>query len=202
MKLEATGISYRYPKGTQQVLSQTDLTLESGQRLGLTAPSGRGKTTLCKILAGYERPDTGAVLLDGKPLSAYPGPCPVQLIWQHPESAVDPCMRMRATLREGAPEQRIVDELGIEPAWLDRFPGELSGGELQRFCVARALGKNTRFLLCDEITAMLDLITQSQLWQFLLRETARREIGMLVISHSPALLERVCTETRALFPGK
>lgn len=202
MKLEATGISYRYPKGTRQVLSQTDLTLETGQRLGLTAPSGCGKTTLCKILSGYERPDTGSVLLDGKPLSAYPGPCPVQLIWQHPESAVDPRMRMRATLREGAPEQRILDELGIEPAWLDRFPGELSGGELQRFCVARALGNSTRFLLCDEITAMLDLITQSQLWQFLLRETARREIGMLVISHSPALLEQVCTKTRTLFPGK
>ena len=57
---------------------------------------------------------------------------------------------------------------GIEPDWLNRYPGELSGGELQRFCIAiRLLGKRTRFILADEISAMLDLITQSQIWGFL-----------------------------------
>ena len=58
------------------------------ERVGLVAPSGFGKTTLCKILSGYEKPDSGQVLLDGKPLDFYGSYCPVQLIWQHPEQAI------------------------------------------------------------------------------------------------------------------
>ena len=76
---------------------------------------------------------------------------------------------------------------------MNRFPTELSGGELQRFCIARALGQRTRFLLADEITTMLDLITQSQIWHFLIEETERRNIGMLVVSHNPELIGKVCT---------
>ena len=84
-------------------------------------------------------------------------------------------------------------ELGIESDWLNRFPSELSGGELQRFCLARALGKRTRFLLADEISTMLDLITQSQIWNFLVREAERRGIGLIAVSHNRELLDRVCT---------
>ena len=80
------------------------------------------------------------------------------------------------------------------------YPQELSGGELQRFCIARALGPGTRYLLCDEITAMLDLITQAQIWDFLLREAERRNLGLLVVSHSAPLLERVCSRRVELPP--
>ena len=59
------------------------------------------KTTLCKILSGYEKPDSGQVLLDGKPLDFYGSYCPVQLIWQHPEQAINPRLRMRSVLEEG-----------------------------------------------------------------------------------------------------
>ncbi len=64
---------------------------------------------------------------------------------------------------------------------------------MQRFSIARALGKRTRFLLADEITTMLDLITQSQIWNFLLKEVEQREIGLIIVSHDPELLDRVCT---------
>ena len=67
------------------------------------------------------------------------------------------------------------------------------GGELQRFCLARALQPSTQYLLCDEISAMLDLVTQAQIWQFLLKMAEERRLGLLVVSHSEALLERVCT---------
>ena len=65
---------------------------------------------------------------------------------------------------------------------------------MQRFCIARALGEGTRILLADEISTMLDLITQSQIWNFLLEEAERRNLGLVVVSHSDALLERVCTQ--------
>ena len=160
----------------------------------MAAPSGFGKTTLCKLIAGYLKPDKGSILLDERPLSSYQGYCPVQMIWQQPELAVNPYLRMRDIIAEGDEvEERILEGVGIRSDWLDRFPGELSGGELQRFCIARALGRRTRFLLADEISTMLDLITQSRIWHFLIEETERRKIGMVVVSHDRELLECVCT---------
>ena len=78
MKLEAKNLSFRYDNGNRKILNNVSLCLESGDRLGLTAPSGFGKTTCCKILAGYEQPDSGQVLVDGRPLSSYKGYCPVR----------------------------------------------------------------------------------------------------------------------------
>ena len=101
MSLEARDIAFRYPRrGQRPVLTGVSLTLEPGERLGLSAPSGRGKTTLCKLLAGYERPDRGEILLDGQPLARYKGPCPVQLIGQHPEAMLDPLLPLGASLSE------------------------------------------------------------------------------------------------------
>ena len=112
---------------------------------------------------------------------------------------MDPLLPLGCTLEEGGPvEERILDGLYIQPEWKRRYPSELSGGELQRFCIARALGPATRFLLCDESTAMLDLITQAQIWEFLLEEAQRRNLGLLVVSHSDALLHRLCTRIQTL----
>lgn len=184
---------YRGRKKTP-VIDGLDLTISPGERVGLRGPSGRGKTTLCKLLAGYERPVRGKVLLDGRPVREYCGFCPVQMIWQHPETVVDPLLRMKQTMEEaGDIEERLLEKLHINKEWMDRYPSELSGGELQRFCLARALRAETKYLLCDEITAMLDLVTQAQIWEFILEEAERREIGMLIVSHSEALLKKVCT---------
>lgn len=194
MILEAKKLSFRYEESGRKILDQFSLQVDSSERVGILAPSGFGKTTLCKILSGYEEPEAGTVLLDGKSLYSYKDYCPVQMIWQHPEQAVNPRLRMRTVIEEGDQvDPKLIEKLGIEPDWLNRFPTELSGGEQQRFCIARALGKRTRFLLADEISTMLDLITQSQIWHFLIEETERRGIGMIVVSHSPELVEKVCT---------
>lgn len=194
MILEAKNLSFRYEESGRKILDQFSLQVDSSERVGILAPSGFGKTTLCKILAGYEEPETGTVLMDGKSLYSYKAYCPVQMIWQHPEQAVNPRLRMKNVIEEGdRTDPELIEKLGIEPDWMNRFPTELSGGELQRFCIARALGQRTRFLLADEITTMLDLITQSQIWHFLIEETERRDIGMLVVSHNPELIGKVCT---------
>ena len=201
MSLEGQNLTFFYPKKKHSpVLQGVDLTLEPGERLGLSGPSGRGKSTLCRLLAGYEKPKSGQVLLDGAPLTVRRGrPNPVQLLWQNPELAVDPLLPLGRTLEEGGPvEERLLEALQIRPEWLKRYPAELSGGELQRFCIARALGPSTRYLLCDESTAMLDLITQAQIWAFLLEEAERRNLGLLIVSHSDALLRRICTRIQVL----
>lgn len=193
MKLEANKITFTYPGSREPVFTDVSLSLESHQRIGLLGPSGFGKTTFAKVLSGYEKPDSGEILLDGNPLPKK-GYCPVQMIWQHPERSVNPRLKMKEVIAEGDQiEERIIRELGIEEDWFGRYPQELSGGEMQRFCIARALGKGTKFLIADEISTMLDLITQSQIWNFLLKEVEKREIGLLMISHSQDLLDYVCT---------
>lgn len=194
MILEARNISFQYKKDSRQILKDFSLQVESHERVGLVAPSGFGKTTFCKLLAGYEKPDAGEVLLDGKNIASIKGYMPIQMIWQHPEQSVNPRLRMKEVIAEGNQvEPRIVEGLGIEPDWMNRFPAEISGGEMQRFCIARALGQGTEFILADEISTMLDLITQSQIWHFLMEECERREIGLVAVSHSYELLEKVCT---------
>lgn len=195
MILQAKDITFYYGKRKKHpVIDNFSLSIETGERVGLFGASGRGKTTLCRLLAGYESPQRGAALLDGRAVAGLRGACPVQMVWQHPETAADPLLKLKETLDEGGGvQERILKELYIQKAWLDRYPTELSGGELQRICLARALAPTTKFLLCDEMTAMLDLAAQAQIWDFVLRESRRRGIGLLVVSHSRALLEKVCT---------
>lgn len=195
MLLEAQNLTFRYPRrGTAPVLEGVNFTLRAGERVGLSAPSGRGKTTLCKLLAGWEEPSSGQVLLEGAPLP-HRGFCPVQLLWQHPEEAVDPLLKLRTTLYEAGPvDPAVLEGLGVREEWLERCPSELSGGELQRICAARVLRPELKFLLCDEASAMLDLVTQARLWRFLLDWAEERNLGLLVVSHDTSLLERVCTK--------
>jgi peptide/nickel transport system ATP-binding protein len=193
MRLEANNVSFRYSRREPFVLENCSLSVESGERLALFAPSGYGKTTLAKLLAGYLEPTFGEVLLDQKPLPMK-GVCPVQLICQHPEKAINPRWRLRRVLEEsGNMREDVLDAFGIERAWLDRFPRELSGGELQRFCVARALMSGAKFLICDEISTMLDVITQAQIWNVVLAEAERQNMGVIAVTHNRHLARRIAT---------
>lgn len=90
------------------------------------------------------------------------------------------------------PPKELLDYIGIKNEWLNRYPNELSGGELQRFCVIRALSKDTKFLIADEMTTMLDAITQAQIWNVVLDYIKQNNIGLIVISHEKALIQRIC----------
>ncbi len=189
--LEAHGITFGY--GKHLLYEGFDLSVASDERVALSAPSGFGKTTLCRLLAGFEQPQKGQITVDGEPLPKH-GICPVQMILQHPEVAVDPRVRLSGTLAEaGDVPKRLLNELGIEQRWLSRYPHELSGGELQRFCIARALAAHPRYLIADEISTMLDAVTQAQIWQVLLKETEANSIGLVFVSHSYALTQRIAT---------
>lgn len=191
MGLEANNIWFRYDRNQSWILRNFSVKFEKGERVAVFAPSGYGKTTLAKLLAGYVKPVRGEVLLDGKPLPMK-GVCPVQLICQHPEKAINPRWRLRKVLEEsGKLDSEILHAFGIEDAWLDRFPRELSGGELQRFCVARALMSGADYLICDEISTMLDVITQAQIWNVVLEEAQRRNMGIIAVTHNAHLARRI-----------
>jgi peptide/nickel transport system ATP-binding protein len=193
MPLEAKNIYFRYDRKQPWILEDCSVRVDRGECLAISAPSGYGKTTLAMLLAGYIKPVKGEILIDGKALPEK-GVCPVQLIHQHPERAINPRWRLKRVLEEsGKIDADVLHAFGIEHEWLDRFPRELSGGELQRFCVARALMSGADYLICDEISTMLDVITQAQIWNVVLEEAKKRNIGLIAVTHNMHLAKKIAT---------
>lgn len=185
--LQADDLWFRYDRTGPWLLRSVSLMVPAGQVTVLRGRSGTGKTTLARVLAGFLAADRGSVTLDGAPLPVR-GTSPVQLVLQHPEHALDPRWRLGRSLAEGgSPDPALLEELSIEPAWLRRFPNELSGGELQRLALARALTARPRVVIADEISVMLDAITQAQLWHSLLRRVRDERLAVLAISHDEEL---------------
>lgn len=194
MLLKGENISFGY-KRDKQILNGVNISLKSGEVLGLIGDSGSGKSTLCKILSGYENNYQGNVSIDGKEIGKK-GYHPVQLVFQHPEKSVNPKWKMKDILNEGHDvPQDILNSFGIKKNWLNRWPNELSGGELQRFALARVLSPKTRFLIADEITTMVDAITQAQIWNTVLGIAEEQNIGVLVVSHDKNLINELCHDT-------
>ena len=188
--LEVNNVGFHYGGGPW-VLKDVSLKVADGERIAILGPSGYGKSTLAKLMAGYERPAEGTVLWNGAPLPRR-GYCPVQLIYQRPERALNPRWKMRQSLFEaGALDEDVLREVGIRPLWYDRWPIELSGGELQRFCVARVMRSETRVLIADEMTTMLDALSQAHIWNFVLNYADRNGMAVVAITHNRALAERV-----------
>ena len=194
MKLKAENISFKYPSADKYIIKDVDLELDNKKIIGLIGDSGSGKSTLCKILSGYITKYEGSVTLDGQPLPKK-GFKPVQLIYQHPEKVMNPKWKMKQVLEESwNVSDEVLSEFGIQKSWLTRFPQELSGGELQRFSVVRSLNPNTKFLIADEMTTMLDAITQVQILDSVLKIVKDRNMGFLLVSHDMDLVSTICDD--------
>lgn len=188
--------------GGPAILSGVSLVLRPGEVVGLRGASGSGKTTLGKILSGHLAPCAGTVRLDDAALPSS-GFCPVQMLFQTPELAVNPRWRIGRILEEAyLPSVAERAEFGIRDTWLRRYPHEISGGELQRVAVLRALAPGVRYLVADEISAALDPLTQAALWHALLRRVRDRRLGILAISHNHALLARIATRICRMENGR
>ena len=175
--------------------------MKQGQWLGIQGRSGSGKTTLGGFLSGFESPVEGVVTLHGNPIISVGGnqPSPVQYLFQHPETAMNPLWKTGRIINEGAevPESLLL-QFDINPDWLSRYPHQLSGGQLARLALVRALAVQPEYLIADEITASLDAIHQANLWHALKQYAQQREMGVLVISHNHALLQHLCQQVIAI----
>ncbi|MFK0294108.1 ABC transporter ATP-binding protein [Streptomyces sp. NPDC090442] len=206
--LELRDITAGYDRGAP-VVRGASLALAPGEAVGLLGPSGCGKSTLARVAALLHRPDAGTVLLDGAPAAGWRHRAPraqrtaFGVVFQQPRLSVDPRLRLadliaeplRATgrksevpdrLRELAPDVGLTDDL------LARRPHEVSDGQLQRACLARALVLRPRWLICDEMTAMLDASTTAALVAVVESYRARSGAGLLAVGHDRMLLRRWC----------
>ncbi|MBL4902788.1 MAG: ATP-binding cassette domain-containing protein [Desulfocapsa sp.] len=188
--LEAKSLIFRYQPATP-LLEGINLTIHPGEIVGLPGASGCGKSTFGRLLAGYLSPQGGKVLYENSPLPNS-GYCPVQMVFQHPEASMNPRWKIKKILTEGNQDYTAqLQQFGIHSSWLERYPHELSGGELQRIALTRVMTNNTRYLIADEITASLDPNTQALIWQNLIPWIKTNQIGLLAISHDENLLARI-----------
>lgn len=191
MSLIAENIGLYYRKN-DWIFHNVNFELQRGEIVGISGYSGCGKSSFAKVLANYQKPVSGRVLIDGKSFSKNHYQ-PVQMIYQHPEKTLNPKWRMKRSLYESfIPDQDLIDRFGIEAQWFNRFPVEISGGEMQRFCIVRALGPETKYLITDEMTTMLDAVTQAKIWKEMLRIVRERNLGLIIISHETELLTKLC----------
>ena len=193
MILKAENISFSYNKKIP-ILKDLSLSLESNQIIGLMGESGSGKSTLCKVISDHIQHYQGNVTIDGNEIKQK-GFYPIQLIFQHPEKTMNPKWKMEKILKESwNPPQELKDTFGLKDSWMTRWPNELSGGELQRFSILRAINPKTKFIIADEISTMLDAVTQVQIWEALINHCKANNIGILAVSHDKKLLDVICDD--------
>ncbi|MEV5460198.1 ABC transporter ATP-binding protein [Streptomyces cellulosae] len=194
------------------VFRDAHLTVAPGEAVGLLGPSGCGKSTLARVAALLHRPDAGEVVLDGMPVRGFRHRAPreqrttIGVVFQQPRLAADPRLRLtdliaeplRATGRRASAADRVAelaDTVGLTPDLLGRRPHEVSDGQLQRACLARALSLKPRWLVCDEMTAMLDASTTAALVRVVEDYRASTGAGLLSVGHDRTLLTRWCDRT-------
>lgn len=178
--------------GSKVAVAEASLAVARGETLGLTGPSGCGKSTLGRLLLGLLRPDGGAV----EHASAGPVARHIQLIAQQPETAFDPRWRLERSVLEpfaihrlGPPTAAratalpLLEALDLSPDLLMRFPRQVSGGQLQRLALVRALMIAPEGLVLDEPTSMLDVLTQTQVMGAIQQLQDTRGMGCLFITH-------------------
>ncbi|GAA2460597.1 ABC transporter ATP-binding protein [Streptomyces glaucus] len=209
--LELRAITAGYDRRAP-VVRDVSLTVAPGEAVGLLGPSGCGKSTLARVAALLHRPRSGTLLLDGEPVRRWRHRAPRELrtavgvVFQQPRLAADPRLRLtdliaeplRATGRREDVPGRVAElaaAVGLTPDLLGRRPHEVSDGQLQRACLARALVLRPRWLICDEMTAMLDASTTAALVAVVEDYRAATGAGLLAIGHDRTLLHRWCDRT-------
>ena len=222
--LEAVGLSHAYRAGrrTVPVLHAIDLAIAEGRSLGLVGESGCGKSTLARCLLRLVDPTGGRVVYRGRDLlrlsarELRPLRRELQLVFQDPGASFDPRLTLAESLREPlrvhhleeersrrrAQLERLIEPVGLRAELLERFPHELSVGQLQRAAVARALALSPRLLVADEPTSALDVSLSAQLLNLLADLRRDRGLTYLFITHQLPLVEAICEEVAVLYFGR
>lgn len=220
LRVDGVRAGHRQNGRRRTVVDGVSFTVAPGECLALLGVSGSGKTTLARCVSGTHRPDAGTVSLDGRVLPdrirdrTAEQRRRIQMIPQHSAGSLNPRRTVRAAITRplrrlrGMSKADAVAELGrllglvgLGPEFADRYPSQLSGGQVQRVTIARALAAAPSVLICDEMTSSLDTRVQATILELVTR--LRRELGLavIVITHDLGVLARVADRVLALHDG-
>ena len=229
LELQHLGVRYRHRSdvwrqsaGALDALADVSLCLPAAGRLGIVGESGSGKSTLARVVLGFVPATSGRVLWDGAPVH-YDEARQVrqlrrqlQVVFQDPVSSLDPRMTAGESVAEALQaaskqdDSRVVadrveqslQEVGLDGAFADRYPHELSGGQCQRVAIARATIVRPRLLICDEAVSALDVSVQAQIVNLLHDLSERHGMALLFISHNLAVVRHLCEDIAVLCQGR
>lgn len=200
--LKLKNISFSY--ADQSVLEHLNLTIPTGELVGVIGESGSGKSTLMELILGELEPDEG--IIDSNTQRILP-------IFQQASQSFNPRQRLRTALLEPLKYYAnadksfdqivllLMEQLDLDKSLLNRYPDQVSGGQLQRFNVLRTVMLQPDVLICDEITASLDVIAESKLINILKQIHAEQQSTMIIISHDIAVLNQIVDRMMVLNNG-
>jgi peptide/nickel transport system ATP-binding protein len=223
--LELINIDKKYNSGLlikkkRVVLKNINMELGRGGFLGITGESGSGKTTMARIALRLVNPTRGSVIMDNLDITRFsaremrPLRKKIQIVFQHPEGALNPEYRIIDSLKEAI---RIADQpwrsmkdalydtcamVNIPPDLLDRYPSQVSGGEIQRVALARALVFKPDYLFLDEPTSMLDLSAQAFILTLIKKISVKNNMGVALITHDLDIIRSLCREIMIIENGE
>lgn len=218
--LEIRDIDASY-NGTDTVLEDINLTIYKGQTVALVGESGSGKSSLARVITGLLPPSKGTISFRDDQLSSSlkqrkRGDLQrLQMIYQMPDTALNPRQTIRKII--GRPLQfyfqmdarqrekrilQLLDQIELPADYIDRYPTELSGGEKQRICIARALAAEPELIICDEVTSALDQLVAEEILKLLLNLQQKLNVSYLFITHDLATVKAIADEIVVMLHGK
>lgn len=221
--LEVKNLNKIFPVKKEKLyaVNQVSFSLEKGECLGIVGESGCGKSTLARMIAGITPASDGEILLERLDYINLKGAQKrrfrknIQMVFQDPLSSFSPRMKVGAYLMEarrnfdgiskseGLKEAgELLQEVGLPPEFVSRYPHELSGGQLQRVAIARAISVQPKLLICDEATGALDVSIQNQIARLLVKLVEEKQIGCLFIGHDLALVRSVSQRIAVMYLGR
>ena len=220
LEVKDVSASYGGPGGVL-VLEDITLNLTRCNTIAVVGESGSGKSTLARVITGLLPPTKGSIAFEGKTLA--PGFRQrdkemlrrLQMIYQMPDVALNPRQTVQQVLGRPlsfyfgmagkAQRDRVVElleQIELNARYLDRFPSELSGGEKQRVCIARALAANPDMIICDEVTSALDQLVADGILRLLQRLQNELKVSYLFITHDLATVKAISDEIVVMLNGR
>ena len=227
--LKASNITKSYTqkkflkKFVKTVLNDVSLSLEQGKCLGIIGESGSGKSTLGRIITGIEKADSGVVEFEGKNIHQKENKDAkndISVVFQNYVSSVNPRFSVAQIIAEpliissqvnkNKIDKKKIDEeveklikiVGLSEEFLERFPNELSGGQLQRVCIARAIVTKPKFILLDEAVSSLDVSTQVEILDLLQKLKKEYNLSYIFITHDLLTITYICDSVIFFKDGK
>jgi len=219
--LEVSGVSARYPRAEEVVLSDISVKVQKGKTVAVVGESGSGKSTLARVITGLLPPFEGNVGFRGELLSpalANRGReqlRSIQMIYQMPDVALNP--RQKISEIVGRPLEfylglkgdqrttavsRLLEQIELPTDYADRYPAQLSGGEKQRICIARALAAEPDLIICDEVTSALDQLVAEGILELLQNLQNQLGVSYLFITHDLATVKAIADSIVVMYQGR